>query len=87
MGQRKLNNETLNCKKYFENEDENNFLPLLRLKGGGESSLSNGTSAWGTPTSQPSNSSNGKLIKNIYEKAKFRMHKVHVMLLFYRLNY
>lgn len=61
MGQRKPNKETINCEKYSVNENENNLLPLLRLKGGGESSLSNGTSAWGTPPTQPSTNNNGKL--------------------------
>lgn len=45
------NNSTMDFKK--------NGAPL-RLKGGGESSISNGTSAWGTP--QSSNHNNGKLI-------------------------
>lgn len=34
----------------------------LRLKGGGESSLSTGTSGWGSPPSQQNNSNNGKFV-------------------------
>lgn len=33
----------------------------LRLCGGGESSLSTGTTGWGTPPSQQANNNNGKL--------------------------
>lgn len=36
-------------------------LPVLRLCGGGESSLSTGTSGWGTPPSQQASNNNGKL--------------------------
>lgn len=35
-------------------------LPVLRLCGGGESSLSTGTSGWGTPPSQQASNNNGK---------------------------
>lgn len=45
---------------YSENSDEDICVVPLRLKGGGESSLTNGSSAWGTPPSQPPNNSNGK---------------------------
>lgn len=61
MGQRTFNAKSVNCEKLLENRNEENYVTLLRLKGGGESSLTNGTSAWGTPTSQPSNHSNGKI--------------------------
>lgn len=36
-------------------------LPRMRLCGGGESSLSTGTSGWGTPPSQQASNNNGKL--------------------------
>lgn len=36
-------------------------LPPLRLCGGGESSLSTGTTGWGTPPSQQTNNNNGNL--------------------------
>lgn len=38
-------------------------LPPMRLCGGGESSLSTGTSGWGTPPSQQTNNNNGKCVK------------------------
>lgn len=37
----------------------------LRLRGGGESSLSTGTSGWGTPPSQQASNNNGKHSINI----------------------
>lgn len=44
--------------KIFTLSSNPNSSPL-RLKGGGESSISNGTSAWGTP--QTSSHNNGKV--------------------------
>lgn len=38
-----------------------NYAAPLRLRGGGESSLSTGTSGWGTPPSQQASNNNGKL--------------------------
>lgn len=40
-------------------EREGYILPMLRLCGGGESSLSTGTTGWGTPPSQQASNNNG----------------------------
>lgn len=53
----KSNNE----KKFEQNDSDDPYASLLRLKGGGENSLSTGSSAWGTASSEPSNNSNGKI--------------------------
>lgn len=37
------------------------YLPIMRLFGGGESSLSTGTTGWGTPPSQQTSNNNGKI--------------------------
>lgn len=44
-------------------EREGYALPMLRLCGGGESSLSTGTTGWGTPPSQQATNNNGRLLK------------------------
>lgn len=41
-------------------EREGHALPMLRLCGGGESSLSTGTTGWGTPPSQQASNNNGR---------------------------
>lgn len=43
-------------------DSKNLLIHPLRLKGGGESSISNGTSAWGTSPLQSSNHNSGKKI-------------------------
>lgn len=50
-------------------EQEGHVLPMLRLCGGGESSLSTGTSGWGTPPSQQANNNNGRLHNTIHSCA------------------
>lgn len=69
--------ENLNCGSSFLRQtklrtihDDDNlqtFSAPLRLRGGGESSLSTGTSGWGSPPSQQGNNSNGKFWSNIIE--------------------
>lgn len=54
MGQQQHTCSNCEC----ESKDEDSYKTPLRLKGGGENSLSNGTSAWGTPVSQPSSNNN-----------------------------
>lgn len=41
-------------------DSNNGIVPPLRLRGGGESSLSTGTSGWGSPSSQQTSNNNGK---------------------------
>lgn len=43
-----------------ENDSIKEFIAPLRLRGGGENSLSTGTSGWGSPPSQQTSNNNGK---------------------------
>lgn len=42
-------------------DSNKDFIAPLRLRGGGESSLSTGTSGWGSPPSQQTSNNNGKI--------------------------
>lgn len=48
------------CRGPHVQRTSDNYAPPLRLRGGGESSLSTGTSGWGTPPSQQASNNNGK---------------------------